>query len=91
MTQLEQWNAEVLALSAPSSAQFLKDEFTLARLYRNDPTVEERSAEVRLASAEASAAKPAETAKPAAPAVVQAVAERPAAQQPMIHRASFTS
>ncbi|HYG47100.1 MAG TPA: hypothetical protein VD846_04075 [Allosphingosinicella sp.] len=85
MTQLEQWNAEVLALSAPSSAQFLKDEFTLARLYRNDPTVEERSAEVRLASAEAPAAKL------APPAVVQAVAERPADQPPMIHRASFTT
>jgi hypothetical protein len=91
MTQLEQWNAEVLALSAPSSAQFLKDEFTLARLYRNDPTVAERSAEVRLASADTQAAKPAEAAKPAPAPVVQAVAERPAAQQPMIHRASFTT
>jgi hypothetical protein len=91
MTQLEQWNAEVLALSAPSSAQFLKDEFTLARLYRNDPTVADRSAEMRLASADTEAAKPAETAKPAAPPVVQAVAERPAPQQPMIHRASFTT
>lgn len=91
MTQLEQWNAEVLALSAPSSAQFLKDEFTLARLYRNDPTVADRSAEVRLASAEAQASKPAESAKPAQPPVVQAVAERPAAQPPMIHRASFTA
>ena len=90
MTQLEQWNAEVLALSAPSSAQFLKDEFTLARLYRNDPTVAERSAELRLAAAEAPAAKPAETAKPAAPAVVQAVAEPQAASPPMIHRASFS-
>lgn len=92
MTQLEQWNAEVLALSAPSSAQFLKDEFTLARLYRNDPTVADRSAEVRLASAgtEAEAAKP-QVSKPAAPPVVQAVAERPAAQPPMIHRASFTT
>lgn len=89
MTQLEQWNAEVLALSAPSSAQFLKDEFTLARLYRNDPTVAERSAEVRLASAEA--ASPAKTVKPAAPEVVQAVAERPAAQPPIIHRASFAT
>lgn len=89
MTQLEQWNAEVLALSAPSSAQFMKDEFTLARLYRHDPTVAERSAEVRLASAEAPAAKPAEAAKPEAPAVVQAVAERPAAAAPLIHRASF--
>lgn len=91
MTQLEQWNAEVLALAAPNSAQFLKDEFTLARLYRSDPTVADRSAEVRLASAETAAAKPAETAKPATQPVVQAVAERPAAQPPMIHRASFTT
>ena len=91
MTQLEQWNAEVLALAAPSSAQFLKDEFTLARLYRNDPTVADRSAEVRLASADTAAAKPSESAKPATPPVVQAVAERPAAQPPMIHRASFTT
>jgi hypothetical protein len=90
MTQLEQWNAEVLALSAPSSQQFLKDEFTLARLYRNDPTVADRSAELRLASAETPAARPAEPAKPAEPAVVQAVAERPAASAPLIHRASFT-
>ena len=91
MTQLEQWNAEVLALSAPSSAQFLKDEYTLARLDRREPTVAERSAEVRLASAEAPAAKPNEAVKPAAPAVVQAVAERPAPPPPMIHRASFTT
>jgi hypothetical protein len=91
MTQLEQWNAEVLALAAPSSAQFLKDEFTLARLYRSDPTVAERSAELRLASADMVAAKPAESAKPATPPAVQAVAERPAVQPPMIHRASFTT
>jgi len=78
MTQLEQWNAEVLALSAPSSAQFLKDEFTLARLYRNDPTVAERSAEMRLASADAPAAKPAEVAKPAAPTWTS---HRPPAQE----------
>ncbi|HEX8572624.1 MAG TPA: hypothetical protein VF759_07730 [Allosphingosinicella sp.] len=91
MAQLEQWNAEVLALSAPSSAQFLKDEFTLARLYRNDPTVAERSAEVRLASAEAPVSKPAEAPKASAPAVVQAVAEPPAAQPPLVHRASFTT
>jgi len=91
MTQLEQWNAEVLALAAPSSAQFLKDEFTLARLYRNDPTVADRSAEVRLASADTAAARPSEPPKPATPPVVQAVAERPSAQAPMIHQASFTT
>jgi hypothetical protein len=91
MTQLEQWNAEVLALSAPSSAQFLKDEFTLARLYRNDPTVADRSAEVQLASAATGAAAPAESAKPATPPVARAVAEPAAPQPPMIHRASFTT
>jgi hypothetical protein len=91
MAQLEQWNAEVLALSAPSSAQFLKDEFTLARLYRNDPTVADRSAEIRLASAEAPAPKPAEAAKPAAPAVVRAVAEPVAAQPSLVHQASFAT
>jgi hypothetical protein len=92
MTQLEQWNSEVLALAAPSSAQFLKDEFTLARLYRNDPTVADRSAEVQLASAgTGAAARPAESAKPATPPVVQAVAQRPEPQAAMIHRASFTT
>lgn len=91
MTQLEQWNSEVLALSAPSSAQFLKDEFTLARLYRNDPTVADRSAEVRLASVESGATPPAATAKPAAPEVVRAVAEPAAPQPPLVHTASFTT
>jgi hypothetical protein len=91
MGQLEQWNAEVLALAAPSSAQFLKDEFTLARLYRNDPTVADRSAEMRLASAETGGAKPVEPGKPATPPAVQAVAERPSPQTPMIHQASFTT
>jgi hypothetical protein len=91
MTQLEQWNSEVLALSAPSSAQFLKDEFTLARLYRNDPTVADRSTEVHLASADTAPPRPSEAAKPAQPPIVQAVAERPEPQPPMIHRASFTT
>ncbi|MEO7827312.1 MAG: hypothetical protein ABIR60_09250 [Allosphingosinicella sp.] len=91
MTQLEQWNSDVLALAAPSSAQFLKDEFTLARLYRSDPTVADRSAEVRLASAGTEAAKPGEVERPATPPAVHAVAERPAPQPPMIHQASFTT
>jgi hypothetical protein len=91
MTQLEQWNSEVLALAAPSSAQFLKDEFTLARLYRNDPTVADRSAQVRLASAETGGSKPADGSKPATPPAIQAVAERPVPQPPMVHQASFTT
>jgi hypothetical protein len=91
MTQLEQWNSDVLALSAPSSAQFLKDEFTLARLYRSDPSVADRSAEVRLASADAGAARTGQVEKPATPPAVHAVAERPAPQPPMVHQASFTT
>ena len=75
VAQLEQWNAEVLALSAPSSSQYLDDEFTLARLERPQPTVEARTGEVRMASLEAAPSSEAvHAAKPAAPAVVQASA-----------------
>jgi len=91
MTQLEQWNAGVLALSATGSAQYLKNEFTLARLYRNDPTVAERSAEVRLASAETPGAGAAEPSKPTPPPVVHAVAGPPAVSPTLVHRASFTT
>ena len=89
MTQLEHWNAQVLALAAPSSAQYMKDEFTLARLDRPQETVEDATAEVRLASADTGAAAEA-PAKPAAPALVQAVAERPAAA-PRLVQASFST
>src|SRR5688500_13096905 len=51
LAQLEQWNADVLALSAPTSAQFLGDEVMLARFDRNAPSIEERAA-IRMASAE---------------------------------------
>jgi hypothetical protein len=52
MSQLEHWNAEVLALSSPTSAQFLPNEVTLARFEQRDTTIAERSAEVRMAAAE---------------------------------------
>ena len=87
LSQLEQWNAEVLALSAPTSAQFLRSEVTLARFEQNEPTLEERGAEVRMASAEA----PPAAAKPAAP-VLQAVAPAQAGQAaPVVRRASFAT
>jgi hypothetical protein len=96
MTQLEDWNANVLALSAPTSAQFVHDDVTLARLERHDPTVADRSsAEVRMASAETgAAAQPAQPAQPAAeapkpPQVVAAVAH-PAPVRPVLHQASYT-
>jgi hypothetical protein len=99
MTQLEDWNSNVLALSAPSSAQFVRDPVALARLERHEPTVAEQSADVRLASADTGAAAvptdpdvastPTEP-KPA-PRVVTAVA--PAAPPPapaLVHQASYT-
>jgi hypothetical protein len=86
LSQLEHWNAEVLALSAPASAQFLQNEFTLARFEQREPTVEDRTADVRMASLEAAPRGQ----ERAAPPVVPAVAPAPAPSQPLVHRASFT-
>jgi hypothetical protein len=85
LSQLERWNADVLALSAPASGQFLQSEFTLARFDQREKTIEEKTA-VRLASLE--------TTKPQmdTPSVRQAVAEvrEPlGTPQAVIHRASF--
>jgi hypothetical protein len=96
MSQLEDWNSNVLALSAPTSAQFVHDDMTLARLERHDATVEERtSGDVRMASADTGAA-PAQPAAPAAeapkPRVVTAIAH-PAPPPPpsVVHQASYTT
>lgn len=95
MSQLDDWNANVLALSAPTSAQFVRDDVTLARLERHDATVAERtSAEVRMASAETgAAAAPAQAAAeaPKPPQVVNAVARpAPPPAHPVLHQASYT-
>jgi hypothetical protein len=87
LSQLEHWNAEVLALSAPSSAQFLQDEVKLARFERIDPTLDERSAEVRLAALSTGDEVPA---VPARPRIVHAVAPSAAPALPTVHRASYT-
>jgi hypothetical protein len=98
LAQLEDWNANVLALSAPTSGQFVKDTYTLAQLQTHEPTVADRTGEVRMASAETGAAAPQRPAqapaKPepeavAAPRVVHAIAPAPAHEDP-IRRASFT-
>jgi hypothetical protein len=88
MTQLEQWNAEVLALSAPTAAQFLPDQVTLARFDQPQSTLDERTAQVRMASAETTQELPA-AAAPSAP-VVRAVAPAATPPQPVVRRASFT-
>lgn len=90
LSQLEHWNAEVLALSAPSSAQFMDDAFTLARLEQREPTLDERVADLRLASADAAPAAPAASA-PAAP-VVRAVAPAAEPVEPaLVRRAALVS
>jgi hypothetical protein len=92
LSQLERWNADVLALSAPASAQFLSDELTLARFDRVQPAPEEQT-RVLLASADTSASsQPEAAAPPAAPVVRAAVAEeKPATAQPsLVRRASYT-
>jgi len=40
LAQLERWNASVLALSAPAANQFVNGGYELARLTRNQPTVD---------------------------------------------------
>lgn len=86
LTQLERWNAEVLALSAPAAEQFLESSVKLARFDVNAPPLE-ASSPVRMASAEPAPAAP------AVPAVRQASAALPLpadAPQPAIRRASLT-
>lgn len=107
MSQLEDWNANVLALSAPTAAQFVHDDVTLARLERRDATVADRSAApVRMASAETGAAAPSPPAAassapgaeapapaevPKPPRIVAAVAHPGPPPRPALHQASYTA
>jgi hypothetical protein len=87
LQQLESWNANVLALSAPTSTQFLDNELTLARFDQRDQSIEERSV-VHMASAPAPAAPPAR-AKIEAPVRYAAAPAAPKAAQPLVHQASL--
>ena len=96
MTQLEDWNANVLALSAPTAAQFVHDDVTLARLERRDPTAGEWMGEVRMASAETGGAAAATPAQPATeapkPRIAQAIAHpAPTPAHPALHQASYAT
>jgi hypothetical protein len=83
MQQLEAWNEEVLALSAPVSGQFVEGDVSLARFDTRQPQIAP-AAEVRLASA----------AVPAAPAPPAAAGPQPTASAsalpPLVRRASAT-
>lgn len=102
LQQLEQWNAEVLALSAPAAGQFLQSTVSLARFdVGRDPAPIE--SEVRLASADsatpavgpahaAPSARPEPAAKPAvrlASAQTAPPALAPAAARPTVRRAGL--
>ncbi|HEX8402531.1 MAG TPA: hypothetical protein VF628_12600 [Allosphingosinicella sp.] len=98
LQQLEHWNAEVLALSAPAATQFVENEMMLARFETHERTIEEK-AKVQMASvATGAAAAPAASARPAvigrklAPADYAAAAARNAAQpQSIVRQASFSN
>ncbi|MGE0180154.1 MAG: hypothetical protein AB7O91_10095 [Sphingomonas sp.] len=52
LQQLEQWNADVLALSAPGAAQFVGQGVSLARFDTRQSGFDGQAADVRMASAE---------------------------------------
>lgn len=87
LQQLETWNADVLALSAPAAGQFLESNIQLARFDVGQRGLDEQAAEIRLAAGEAGQAAPRAAAptapatqpgaNPAAPRVVLASARQP--------------
>lgn len=105
LPQLERWNSEVLALSAPKSNQYLNGEVELATfLDARKPAMEVEVRQAVLVEPKASAADaPIQTVAytPAAPAAAPArsaeakpdvrfaVASEPAPQRPLLHQASY--
>jgi len=88
MQQLEAWNEEVLALSAPISGQFVEGNVSLARFDVRQPQIAP-DAEVRLAAAQTGpASPPAPAAAMPAPQRALAALAAPAAP-PTIRRASL--
>ena len=96
LQQLESWNANVLALSAPTSAQYLDNELTLARFEQPDKTIEERAV-VQMASADAAQPQPQSQPAPQvqpqprvdAPVRFASAPSAPEAR-PLVQRASLT-
>jgi hypothetical protein len=91
LSQLEQWNSDVLALAAPTSDQFVRDEVTLARLEQPGRTVAAQSANVRMASAEAPEATPPSAVKAEAPPRVLPAIAPPPPPAPLVRQASYSA
>ena len=105
LSQLEQWNSEVLALSSPVAGQFVESELVLARLETRSNGELAEGAPVRMASAETveaapapqvrtAVADPAPAAAPGRPQVRTASAAPPAPAptpaMPTVRRASLS-
>jgi hypothetical protein len=93
LQQLEQWNAEILALSAPAAGQFLESTVSLARFDADRPPVSVE-APVRMASAETVSApspvRPAvRLASATTPAALVPAAAPAAAERPVVRRAGL--
>ncbi|HET9427677.1 MAG TPA: hypothetical protein VFO69_04900 [Allosphingosinicella sp.] len=89
LQQLEQWNAEVLALSAPVAGQFLESGLTLARFDTREIPGQVHE-QVRLASAEtAPTAAAASAVRPAVAQTQVAPATPNVREQPLVRRASL--
>lgn len=92
LQQLEHWNAEVLALSAPAAGQFVENDLMLARFETQGASEAGVEAPVRMASAEA-APQPAPHAEAPAAArrAVAPAPEQRSAAQPVVRRASLAT
>jgi hypothetical protein len=86
MAQLEQWNADVLALAAPASNQFLDSEMKLARFDQRAPTIEER-AQLHMAAADIGQDVISSVESPVLTAAAETVPSL--GSQPLVRRASF--
>jgi len=84
LQQLEQWNADVLALSAPAANQFIDSQVTLARFDTRTPQIGD-AMPVRMASAETAPAR----VPPQAPVRLASADVAPAGA--LLHRASLTT
>ncbi len=89
LQQLERWNADVLALSAPVTGQFLDNEVRLASFDVRQRDFDGTSSNVRMASAEAAPADPVVTAPQPALAELKPKEATVPLQQPMMRRASL--
>lgn len=89
LSQLEHWNAEVLALSAPTTKQFVADELQLARFDRTQPTIDQR-ARVQLAAAEVAPKAGAKIAPADYKAATEA-AQHDQAEVPLVRKASLVA